>query len=64
MVALNTILARFERKLRSLKIAKKLTAEAPAAFKEFADQVNRRTGADRRRTARAGDDRRQRQLPY
>jgi hypothetical protein len=58
MLDLNAILARFERKLRELKGGDQLTAQAPTVFKEFADQVNRRTNGDRRRDARGERDRR------
>jgi hypothetical protein len=63
MTSLKAILARFERKLRTLKTDDKLTTQAPTAFKQFADQVDRRATRDRRRRVRHGQRRRREEEP-
>ncbi|MEO6238456.1 MAG: hypothetical protein ABIQ52_15780 [Vicinamibacterales bacterium] len=58
MADLNDLLMQFERKLKELKGADELTSQAPAVFKQFAEQVERRNGAERRRADRSGEQRR------
>ena len=52
------LLSEFERKLAQLRESGALTAQAQQLFREFAAELDRRTGADRRQAARPGDDRR------
>lgn len=58
MADLNDLLVQFEQKLKRLKGADELTSQAPAVFKQFAEQVERRSGAERRRVNRFEDPRR------
>lgn len=58
MADLNDLLVQFEQKLKRLQGADELTSQAPAVFKQFAEQVERRSGAERRRVNRSEDPRR------
>lgn len=52
------LLVEFEEQLERLHAQGQLTANAQQLFREFADEVERRTGTDRRRTPRGTIDRR------
>jgi hypothetical protein len=52
------LLSEFERKLERLRKEGNLTAQGPQLFREFAAEVERRTGVDRRQAPRPSLDRR------
>lgn len=52
------LLSEFERKLEMLRKEGNLTAQGPQLFREFAAEVERRTGAERRQSPRPNLDRR------
>lgn len=57
MDAVYKLLSDFERKLAQLCEAGALTTQAQQLFREFAAEMERRTGADRRQSSRQGRDR-------
>lgn len=63
MTDLNDLLVQFERKLKELKVTDELTSQAPTVFKQFADEVDRRTGGDRRSAQRPSPERRRHDNP-
>ena len=52
------LLSEFERKLEMLRKEGNLTAQGPQLFREFAAEVERRIGAERRQSPRPNLDRR------
>jgi hypothetical protein len=59
MEDLDKLLKEFEGQLADLQKDGSLATEAPRVFREFAAEVDRRTGQDRRARPRAAPDRRQ-----